>query len=71
MLGMRAESESTIPVHYITILHMNLKYDVGVLRTAHLEKVCRYFMLICTACLRNTLEVMCILKYSVQISVFL
>lgn len=68
---MRVESESVIPVHYITILHMKLKYDVDVLRTAHLEKVYRYFMLISTVCLRNTLEVMSILKYSVQISVFL
>ena len=71
ILGMRAESECVIPVRYITILHMKLKYDVNVLRRAHLEKVYWHFMLISTACLRNTLEVMCILKYSVQISVFL
>jgi len=70
-MDMRAESESVIPIHYIIILHMTLKYDVDVLRTAHLEKVYRYFMLMSTVCLRNTLEVMCILQYSVQISVFL
>jgi len=38
ILGMRAESESVIPVYYITIRHVKLKYDVDVLRTAHLEK---------------------------------
>jgi len=71
ILGVCAERESVIPVHYITILHKKLKYDVDVLRTSHLEKVCRCFMLISTARLRNNLEVMCILKYSVQTSVFL
>jgi hypothetical protein len=71
ILGVCAESESVIPVHYITILHMKLKSDVDVLRTAHLEKVCRCFMLISTTCFRNTLEVTCILKYSAQISVVL
>jgi len=50
---------------------MKLKYDVDVLRTAHLEKAYRYFTLIYTSRLRITLEVMCVLKYSVQISVFL